>query len=91
MDILTYDSQPYGIQKIEINNVAPVVASGDSEDYIKCRASEGWVEITGTVIEGRTASRGFGHTSHRDLKGEKVTLQMPRTSYDKRYHITVAM
>jgi len=54
--------QPHTIETWIIESASPLIANADSPDYIKSRASKGWIQVTGRVVNSKTTNRLFNHS-----------------------------
>lgn len=91
MKTITYENQPYGYQIIEVDFVEPVTATDDDHPCIRARAEQGWVIVSGTILEGGTRARLFNATAYRDEAGQKTSITMPREAFEAGRYVTVAM
>ena len=88
------NEQPYGTLHLDVETVTPVAdllpTDRSVESYLRVRAERGWVELSGIITKGSTTSRLFHATSTRDRAGERITVQVPRESYQAGSHTFVA-
>ena len=94
MKTFTHRNQPYGTIIFTIESEEPVLAPetpNSSNEYIQNRASEGWIELTGTIVTGSELSRAYTQTTVRDLIGMRYTLQVPKAAFEAGSYTTAAM
>jgi hypothetical protein len=91
--IFAHHNEPYGTVKFEVDSVQPVseLVSPDATGYMRVRADNGWLRISGIVTEGGVTNRLFQYTSTRSLVGERYTIEVPPRSWDEGHHTDVAM
>lgn len=89
---ITRNHQPYTIETWVIEHHSPVIASDTDPDWLKCRASNGWVNVTGRILNSTTTSRLFHASSSRTVSESRLSDQMPaQYLVDGSTYITVAM
>tara|TARA_B110000977_G_scaffold51171_1_gene69472 strand:+ start:1527 stop:1808 length:282 start_codon:yes stop_codon:yes gene_type:complete len=89
---ITRNHQPYTVETWVIEQHSPVVASDSDPDWLKSRASNGWVNVTGRILNSTTTSRLFHATASRTVSESRLSAQMPaRYLLDGSTYTTVAM
>jgi hypothetical protein len=83
--------QPYTSETWVIEKHSPVIASDTDPDWLKSRASDGWVNVTGRILNATTTSRLFHATASRTASESRLSDQMPaRYLFDGATYVTIA-
>ena len=89
---ITRDYQPHTNETWVIEDHSPVTACTDDPAWLKSRAANGWVNVTGRIRNSNTTSRLFHATASRTVSEQRLNDQMPaRYLVDGSTYITVAM
>lgn len=89
---ITRDHQPSTVETWVIEHHSPVVASDTDPEWLKSRASNGWVNVTGRILNSNTTSRLFHATASRTVSESRLNAQMPaRYLVDGSTYTTIAM
>lgn len=87
-----HHNQPYGTVYLKDCEIITEVADENSPSYIKHRAANGMVRVSGVVESGTEASRLFQFRSTRDLTGQKWTVScVSPDDLARGYKTTIAM
>jgi len=86
-----HHNQPYGTVTFTVEEVEQCTSKDSSPEYIKRRALNGWMRVSGTVTSGGVTNRLFQHKSFTDYTGKQYTIECPRRSYEQGHHTDVAM
>lgn len=89
---ITRDHQPSTVETWVIEHHSPVVASDTDPEWLKSRASNGWVNVTGRILNSNTTSRLFSATASRTVSYQRLNAQMPaQYLIDGSTYTTIAM
>lgn len=89
---ITRDHQPSTVETWVIEHHSPVVASDTDPEWLKSRASNGWVNVTGRILNSNTTSRLFHATASRTVSEQRLSAQMPAQYLtDGSTYTTIAM
>ena len=89
---ITRNHQPHTVETWVIEHHSPVTACETDPDWLKSRAANGWVNVTGRIINSNTTSRLFHATASRTVSCQRLNDQMPaRYLVDGSTYTTVAM
>ena len=83
--------QPNTSETWIIETSKPLVAKEGEPSYIKSRAANGWVEVTGRVINSTITGRLFHATNTKQMDDKPLRDSMPaRYLVDGASYITIA-
>lgn len=85
------EHQPSTSETWVIEHHSPVTACEADPDWLKSRASNGWVNVTGRILHSNTTSRLFHATVSRSVSYQRLDAQMPaRYLFNGATYVTVA-